>query len=40
MRFYVLWDMKTLFEIIIKMSLENDVRLNRMKFLFLPVKDS
>lgn len=40
MRFYVLWDMKTLFEIIIKMSLENDIRLNHMKFLFLQVKDS
>lgn len=40
MRFYVLWDMKTLFEIIIKMSLENDIRLNHMKFLVLQVKDS
>lgn len=40
MRFYVLWDMKTLSEIIIQMSLENDIRLNHMKFLFLQVKDS
>lgn len=36
----MLWDMMTLFEIIIKMNLENDIRLNHMKCLFLQVEDS
>lgn len=36
-RFYLPWD-KTVHETIIKMSLENNTRLNHMKFPFLQVK--
>lgn len=36
----MLWDRKTFFEISIKMSVENNIRANHMKFLFLQVRDS